>query len=1429
MDIKRTRKHKVTSQLLKIRDVDMAPPVSVNGELYGGHQQDTVTILLPTKNRAEGLRNTLTSVSGAMGEIKHEIILYADKEGKELLGCIKAFNIQKIYYDRDIFSETESFCWSKLMNHGFAQASGSWVMYGSDDIVLYPGCVENALLALHGRDDDEIGGITFLHRNIFETYNGFFEDFGYDTLNGDKPFINFGLIKAAAYKKTTGFDEKLRFFWADVDICAQILSQGYSIIPSKNSLVDHCNALEKKKKTERVALFEADTDYFYSKWHLTALFHNKNPLEKVRYRHGKSEANKIIHSLIGSNEETAEGPKKSKLKIVIDGVIFQLQRGKIQGISRVWRNIIPELARQIPNAEFTVLQRGGYCIPIDEIKVHKVAAYHLCDSERLDKDDELLRRVCRDLKADLFISTYFTRAPGVKNVLMVHDLIPEKFGFDLSQSEWVAKQRAVETVDAFICVSHTTRNDLVALYPHIAKRPMIVAHNGLDACFKKTSDDEVVRIRRKLKLSGTYVMLVGNRHGYKNADGFIKALADMQESQKPMVLCVGGERSLSSVEIDLKEKINIRYAGQLTDQDLIAAYGGASALMVPSQYEGFGLPVIEAMSCGCPVIAYGSPAVYEIGGDAVCYAQMNSSKAISKALTKLLSPAHRQAMVQKGLCRAAAFNWKKTSRKIGRFINACVDPSSILLTAIVSTYNAAGFIRGCLEDLERQTIADRIEIIVIDSASEQDEVAVVRDFQRQYPNIKYIRTPVRETVYQAWNRGIKFATGKYVSNANTDDRHRQDAFDQMVRVLEEDEKCALVYADIIRTRTANETFHQCTPTGMYRWYDWDRKTLLTRGCFIGPQPVWRKKVHEAYGYFDESYVVAGDFEFWLRISQTNKFCHISKPLGLYLEHANSIEHANEDKKRQEEMEIIERYRQADGRNILVGAIPDVDQPHVADDPPAGTSTTETKEMTQGGYDMNSPDTILKAIVHLLNDGQRDAAYWTMGKLIADNPDNARLHSEMAVLAYEQEEVATALGHYKQAVALAPENTFYLKNLGDFYYVVLKQAEDALAQYEKVLEKDPNSVEALILSGHVSISLHRYAKAQQYYERVLQLDPSNNEVRGLLEKISRSVADPNSSAMSVDDLFNAAQSKIQYGDPAAAISLLEQLVLQDDTHAIAHNDLGVLSYDMGNMDKALIHYQKAAALMPENETFQKNMADFYWVQKRDPQTALKYYIQALKLNPQDVEAQISCGQICLSVGQPGDAMDFFNAVLQVEPWNEDAQQLISLAEQGATVAHCDLPQSGASTNDSQNAILNLRQLLAASPENAEAHNDLGVLYFEAGDKNIALQCYEQAVKLDPRNENYCKNLADFYLVEQRRVEDAMKLYLRVLEDNPKDVEALMATGMVCSSIGKTEDAQHFYHRVLEIEPRNQSAQIALNDLNTMTETDHDNLTDTAVAG
>lgn len=221
------------------------------------------------------------------------------------------------------------------------------------------------------------------------------------------------------------------------------------------------------------------------------------------------------------------------------------------------------------------------------------------------------------------------------------------------------------------------------------------------------------------------------------------------------------------------------------------------------------------------------------------------------------------------------------------------NPSTgYLVSAIVSTYNSERFMRGCLEDLEAQTIADRLEIVVVDSCSPQNERAIVEEFQKKYPNIKYIRTDKRETVYAAWNRGIKASSGKYITNANTDDRHRKDALETLFDCLERNPDKVLAYADSLVTKVENESFDSCTVSDRFQWPDFNKEMLLNY-CFIGPHPMWRRKLHEDLGFFDEKYQTAADYEFWLRAALKYEFLHINEFLGLYLLDESSVSRKGE--------------------------------------------------------------------------------------------------------------------------------------------------------------------------------------------------------------------------------------------------------------------------------------------------------------------------------------------------------------------------------------------------------------------------------------------------------------------------------------------------------------------------------------------------------
>lgn len=239
------------------------------------------------------------------------------------------------------------------------------------------------------------------------------------------------------------------------------------------------------------------------------------------------------------------------------------------------------------------------------------------------------------------------------------------------------------------------------------------------------------------------------------------------------------------------------------------------------------------------------------------------------------------------------------------------NSGNIKVTAIVSVYKAGRFIKGCLDDLLNQTLYKKgeLEIVIINSNSPENEHEIITGYESRYDNIVYIRTEEREPIYTAWNRGVRAASGKYVTNANTDDRHREDALEVLANELDNNSGVQLVYADIYVTEKENDLFENAKGYSEVNRPEFKPDIMLT-GCHMGPQPMWRKSVHEAAGYFNEAYKSAGDYEFWCRMVLMHgmKLKHVTQKLGLYLFNATGIELGNLPLSQRESANILDTYK-----------------------------------------------------------------------------------------------------------------------------------------------------------------------------------------------------------------------------------------------------------------------------------------------------------------------------------------------------------------------------------------------------------------------------------------------------------------------------------------------------------------------------------------
>ncbi len=469
--------------------------------------------------------------------------------------------------------------------------------------------------------------------------------------------------------------------------------------------------------------------------------------------------------------------------------------------------------------------------------------------------------------------------------------------------------------------------------------------------------------------------------------------------------------------------------------------------------------------------------------------------------------------------------------------------------------------------------------------------------------------------------------------------------------------------------------------------------------------------------------------------------------------------------------------------------------------------------------MRFEDKIHQGVHWLIDNGQIETAEWMLDKLLADYPNHSQAHHEKAVFAHRNGDITTAGAHFFRAAELDQGNADYLKSLGDFYFVSQENAEKALEQYHKVLALVPREISTLLTAGHLCVVLQRFDEARECYRSVLEIEPGQPDATQFLDQMAAKSSQeeaqhhPNSFAPGVEAPALAGIQGLAPPLNPVGGHPTEEI---DPDDAQAHNDLGIKCYDRGDVEAALHHYETAVRLMPENIVFLKNLGDLLWNEKNDAGGALKIFVEVLKRDPQDMETLLSCGQICMAIGKVEDSRDFIELALTIEPWNQDARMLLEQLDSNDRIAAPGLSgdelymqaQSKANNGDSHGAIDDLNLLVSTSTDYPVAYNDLGVLYYETGDKERALASYEKAYEMAPEQPNIIKNLADFYLIEQERVEEAMKLYVKVLEKTPEDIECLMATALVCTIMGKNVDAIDFYRKVIAIEPWNHEARQAI---------------------
>jgi glycosyltransferase involved in cell wall biosynthesis len=301
------------------------------------------------------------------------------------------------------------------------------------------------------------------------------------------------------------------------------------------------------------------------------------------------------------------------------------------------------------------------------LALHPVRAAGLGRPARIAWTHLAAGRAARAAGAGLLHGVHY-ELPGrcrLPRVVTVHDLTmvthPEWHEASKVRYFGWAMQRAVAVAERVLCVSAATAGDLAA---HLGVEPGRIDVTPLGTDLRPASEQAVTAVRRRLGLEGPYLLGLGTLEPRKDLPALVRAFAALAGELPHTLVLAGlagwGAGAVADAVAASGVEHRILLAGYVPEDDKAALFTGADVFAYPSRYEGFGLPVLEAMACGTPVVTTTGGSLPEVAGDGALLVEPGDAGALAVAIGKLVGDGgERVALVQRGLVRAAGFTWNR--------------------------------------------------------------------------------------------------------------------------------------------------------------------------------------------------------------------------------------------------------------------------------------------------------------------------------------------------------------------------------------------------------------------------------------------------------------------------------------------------------------------------------------------------------------------------------------------------------------------------------------------------------------------------------------------------------------------------------------------------------------------------------------------------
>lgn len=356
------------------------------------------------------------------------------------------------------------------------------------------------------------------------------------------------------------------------------------------------------------------------------------------------------------------------MRLFYDGYIFTCQ--KHGGINRVFL----ELAAKMPAIDDSIIM---YLFRFPKLSAENGILKRYFMVPKLGgilrkMDVMLLPEIANSFVPEIYHPTYYRYPHNLKHgkkVITVHDMIHEIYPqyFKYNENNLKEKRHCIESADKIIAVSENTKSDVMRYYK-IPENKISVVYNAASQIFNEINEGEKAKRRRKYNIKRPFILYVGQRRGYKNFLILLKVFSLWEKNKEIDLLCIGGEARWDKEEAAIIRNANLSNSVKLfhniSDEELKLLYSLAEVFIYPSLYEGFGIPILEAMACGTPVIVSNTASMPEVAGEAGLYFSPDSIDELLSALNKMIDDLTlRRDLKAKGLNRSRSFSWEKTAKE----------------------------------------------------------------------------------------------------------------------------------------------------------------------------------------------------------------------------------------------------------------------------------------------------------------------------------------------------------------------------------------------------------------------------------------------------------------------------------------------------------------------------------------------------------------------------------------------------------------------------------------------------------------------------------------------------------------------------------------------------------------------------------------------